>query len=309
MTCRTIRYIVGALASPLAVVALTVPASAAEPTGEYAVFKQCPLSLPFIDSCVYNLTTSGELKIGSNVTPISNPIVFQGGETRTVKITEEIVEGREGPEVVLHEEETRKFVPAANGETLSHSPQPVPGGLLGIVAPESLPLGLGATVNKLVTEGLAGVNATTELVGPAEYSFTKLASHEVGLVMPVRIHLENPALLGSACYIGSASEPITLHLSTGTTSPPPPNKPITGTPGEVEIKNNGKLIVSHNDSAVDNSFSVPVAHGCGGLVLSLVLDPAIDAKLGLPSAAGNNTAILNGTLEQASAGGVRESEK
>jgi hypothetical protein len=39
-----------------------------------------------------------------------------------------------------------------------------------------------------------------------------------------------------------------------------------------------------------------------------VLDPVIDLKLGLPSPAGKNKAILDGTLEQASAGAVEESE-
>jgi hypothetical protein len=234
------------------------------------------------------LTTSGEFKIKSTSTPITNPIVFQGGTIFNPAT----------------EEET--WYEAANGETLTHSPQPVPGGLLGIIAPESLPLELGKTINNLVSKGLGGVNATTELVGKPQYDFDNLASDSgIGLVMPVRLHLEN-VFLGSKCYIGSAGEPITLELTTGTTSPLPPNTPISGTHGVVEIKNEGNLIVAHEDSVVDNSFSVPVAMGCGGL-LAAVVDPAIDLKLGLPSAAGNNTAKFDGTLEQASATAVKES--
>jgi hypothetical protein len=279
-----------AAAAPLAALAVASPALAGEPTGEYAVFKQCPLAAPGVTSCVYSVTTSGKVQIGSTNTPITNPIIFQGGTIRDPAT------------------ETETWVEAANGETLSHSPQPVPGGLLGIIAPESLPLGLGQTINKLVSEGLAGVNATTELVGKPQYNFDHLANGiGVGLVLPVRIHLENPSLLGPACFIGSSGSPVTLKLTTGTTSPPPPNTPITGNPGTVEIKNEGKLVVSNNDSAVDNAFSVPEAHGCGGLLLSLVIDPAIDLKLGLPSAAGKNTAVLNGKLEQATAGAVKAS--
>jgi hypothetical protein len=49
------------------------------------------------------------------------------------------------------------------------------------------------------------------------------------------------------------------------------------------------------------------ATGCGG-IFSFLLDPIIDAKLGLPAAAGHNTAILTGTLKQAGAKKVRQSE-
>jgi hypothetical protein len=51
---------------------------------------------------------------------------------------------------------------------------------------------------------------------------------------------------------------------------------------------------------VDNSFSAPGATGCGGS-LSLIVDLAVDADVGLPAAAGSNTAIMNGGLEQTTA--------
>jgi hypothetical protein len=208
---------------------------------------------------------------------------------------------------VREPQESRKCIPAASDETLSHSPQPIPGGLLGVVAPESLPAALRERITEMTNAGLAGADTTTELVGPAEFSFDKVASKAVGLVMPTRIHLES-TLLGSECCIGSASEPITFRLTCGTTSRRRRiNRSISDSPGQVEVRSGGKLVIAHNDSAVDHLFSVPTASGCGGS-LSLALDHAIDAKLGLPSASGNNTAILNGTLEQASAGAVRESE-
>ena len=59
---------------------------------------------------------------------------------------------------------------------------------------------------------------------------------------------------------------------------------------------------------MDNAWSAPGAHGCGGFFLEGLIDPAINAALGLPSAAGHNTAILNGKLEDRF-GRSRESER
>ena len=53
---------------------------------------------------------------------------------------------------------------------------------------------------------------------------------------------------------------------------------------------------------------LPVAvEGCGG-IFSFLIDPIVDSKLGLPSAAGHNTAILKGTLKVAAAEAVKASE-
>jgi hypothetical protein len=108
--------------------------------------------------------------------------------------------------------------------------------------------------------------------------------------------------LGEACFIGSSASPITLSLTTGTTSPPEPNKPIHGTPGSHESREAGTLDVFNSDALVGNAFSVPVAAGCS-LYTSIV-----NAKLGLPSAAGRNTAIMSGTSKFAIAEAVRDSE-
>lgn len=285
---RIVLGLASAVAACFTALWLAPIAPAGEPTGEYAIFSDCPLSNPSLTACVYSETTSGEVKIGSTSTPISKTIVLQGGTIVNPTTKEET------------------WVEAADGNTLSKTPQEVPGGLLGIVAPESLPLELGKIVNKLVSEGLGGVTATTELVGTPQYNFLNLVNEKgIGVVLPVRLHLSN-VFLGGECFIGSNSEPITLKLTTGTTSPPAPNAPIKGTTGTVEIKNGGQLVLANGYSIVDNSFSVPVANGCGG-VLALLVDPAIDLKLGLPSAAGHNTARLNGNLAEASAVAVRQS--
>jgi hypothetical protein len=87
-----------------------------------------------------------------------------------------------------------------------------------------------------------------------------------------------------------------LHLTTGTTSPPPPNKPITGNPGKVSVNEAQTILTVGGNSLVDDSFAAPAAAGCGAL--PLVIDTVVDLQAGLPSAAGNNTAILNGSIAE-----------
>jgi hypothetical protein len=176
------------------------------------------------------------------------------------------------------------LVPASNGETLSKTALTVPGGLLGI-------------------EGLGGeVTATAELAGTVNLNVGKLLDAQgTAVSLPLQVKLDNP-LLGSSCLIGSSRNPVELELTTGTTNPPHPNKPITGSPGHLTLK--GGIQVVSGGSLVDNSFSVPGAEGCGGL-LFLLIDPAVDLAAGVPAAAGHNTAILSGTLETASASEVK----
>lgn len=80
---------------------------------------------------MYAQTTSGEFVVGNKKVPITKPITLQGG----LKVN---------PETGV-----ATFVEAADGNTLSKTPQKVPGGLIGI-------------------EGLGGeVTATAELAGLA----------------------------------------------------------------------------------------------------------------------------------------------
>lgn len=289
MYLKVTRWILTAFAAPIAVLVLmtvgsTPSAFAGEPTGEFAVFKECPFENPAAIGCVYNQTLSGEVKIGNSTVPITKAITLQAGIS--------------GPGPMLA---------AANGETLSHSPQPVPGGLVGLIECNKISEPVAKLACELVFENkLTGVNATTELVATPEWFAGNLYSASgVGVVLPLRVHLEN-ALLGSGCYIGSASEPVKFELTTGTTSPPSPNEPITGSRGTAEIKDEGGFVIDTGAKVVDNSFSVPGATGCGGL-LAPAIDAAIDLKLGLPSAAGNNTAILEGNLYEATKKLVKES--
>jgi hypothetical protein len=263
----------------------------ATPTGEYAVFAQCPLSDASLSACIYAKTESGEFVVGNEKVPITNPITLQGGFTEN------------------EETETLTFVGAANGETLTKSPQKVPGGLIGLVKCNEISNFIERIACELVFEnGATGVNATTELAAPASsigLNEANLLSEEgTALSLPVKVHLENP-FLGSECYVGTNSSPVVLNLTTGTTSPPAPNKPIKGSKGTESVNSEGTILTLSKNSLVNNSFAAPDSSGCGGL-FSFLIGPIVNSKLGLPAAAGHNTAILNGTLKQAGARRVRE---
>jgi hypothetical protein len=268
------------------------PAMAA-PKGEYAVFSDCPLSNPELNGCIVAHTESGSTTIGKQTVPIVNHQTLQGG----------FIENREtGAET---------FVGAADGNTLSKTPQKVPGGLTGLVNCTEISNFFERVACELVFEnGTTGVNATVELAAPASSIGLNENNLETesgtALTLPIKVKLEN-TFLGSECYIGSNSSPIVLHLTTGTTSPKAPNKPIKGKLGSLSSRASGNILVIKNNSLVDNTFGAPGATGCGG-IFSFLIDPIIDSKLGIPSAEGTNTAILNGSLEQTSASSARESE-
>jgi hypothetical protein len=293
---RVAKHKMVALSALAALLACLVSASSAlavehHPKGAYEKFKDCPLSNPAAEFCLFAKTESGEVVIGKKTVPIVSPITLQGG---------------------IHEvsEENDEFIAAEDGNTLSKSAQPVPGGLLGIMAPSFLPEFLRKQFEEFINKGITGVTATTELAGPAKaikLNLNHLIEAEgTALELPVKIKLDNP-FLGSKCFVGSNSNPILIDLTTGTTSPPKPNSPITGKVGEVSFEESFTIVKIANNSLVNNSFAAPTSEGCGG-IFSFLIDPAVNAELELPSAAGKNTAILNGTLNQAVAAAVKASE-
>jgi len=280
-----------AVAAPLA---MASPAMAEHhPTGNYAPFKYCPLSNKATELCTVANTNSGEFDVGKRSVPINKTITLQGG---------------------LHENEKTgelEFIAAEGAETLSKTALYVPGGLLNIVAPEWLNKEQKEKFEKTINEGITGVTATTELAAPAsaiKLNTTNLIFEEgVALQLPIKVKLGN-VFLGNECYVGSEASPIVLHLTTGTTSPPLPNKPIKGSAGALEILEEGNLVRLTGGSLVDNAWAAPGAHGCGGKLFEGIVDEAVNKELGLPAAAGENTAILKGNLEEAVASAVKASE-
>lgn len=277
---------------------LLVPASSASATltGPWVKFNKCPVANLSVSACVYAETTSGSFTVGNKTVPIKNPVVLKGG---SYPVNEEEAFG------------LQNFFAPTDGVTLSKSPQPVPGGLLGITAPSWWPTLLKELWEETINHGFTGVNATMELAGPA--SSVKLnpgnilTATGVALAMPVKVKLEN-SFFGNNCYIGSNSNPIKVNLTAGTTSPPPPNTPISGSSGEFEGLEEFQIIAQKNNKLVDNAFSAPGASGCGGFLFSWAVDPFVDSILGTPSAAGRNTAILQGTSYLGSAEYVRANQ-
>jgi hypothetical protein len=209
-------------------------------------FSDCPTTAPNVSGCVDVQNTSGNLDIkGFNVPLGATSLEIRGGITSA--------------------ETGFQFVPPTGTTGFFSRAVPVPGGLFGI-------------------EWLPGnsVLAITELAGsPSNIRFD--FAH-FGLSVPVKVRLVN-VLLGMDCHIGTNSHPVTLNLITGTTSPPPPNTPISGHVGRFEIAPPVVTVTETLD--VENSFAVPGATECG-LGLGLI-NTLVNLKLKLPSAAGNNS--------------------
>lgn len=292
-----------ATAMLVAVLAFAPAAWAIEPTGDFAVFKQCPRFTTGVTLCIYAETLGGEVTLHKQTVPIN------GDGKHAIKLQGGIVTPEEG--------EGELFVGALNGETLSKTPQKVPGGLAGLVDCTAIK-GSGAlellarrSCETAFENGATGVNAVTELAKPASEIIVNTAALESGegttLGLPVKVHLEN-TLLGSECYIGSSAHPLQLNFTVGTTSPAPPNKPISGKVGESEFKDELEFIHFPETVLVNNEFAAPEATGCGGLFAS-ILTPIVNEKIGLPSPDGLNTAIERNMVDIGGVPGVVASEK
>lgn len=236
-----------------------------------AQFANCPVNVPGVATCLFSSTTSTTFEIGSTTITSSVPTTLSLGLSYT----------KSGQPVAV--------LPDNGTQALQSPAVPVPGGLTGIGS-------LGG--------GELAVTATPQLVGLPTVSLANLlGGNGPGLTLPIDVLVGTPTgLLGSDCTLGEASDPIALNLTTGTTNPPSPNTPISGSPGTTSSTPQGLITVS-GMTLVDNSFAVPGADNCGTAGL---LDPVIDLQKGLPSAAGSNTAILAGSSYTAPAKLIRK---
>jgi hypothetical protein len=290
MRFLTQKLVAGGVTVALAamVFASTALAASHNPTGEFAQFGECPLNRVTLTDCVRSVSTGGAFKVGTKTVPLSNPVTLQGG-----------FEGG-SPDI--------EFYGAENGDTLSKTPQPVPGGLLGL-------LNCPAQTNPIIKglcevafeNGLTGVNAIVELTGPTKGltnidldTQNLLERKGTALGLPVKIRLENPTL-GSNCYIGSDKAPVQLKFTTGTSGS------LEGSKGTLSFNTEFTLITVSGAKLVDGTFAAPAATGCGGL-LSILVNPVLNAVLGLPSASGKNEATLEGNFQDAASSAVIESE-
>jgi hypothetical protein len=247
--------------------ALSPVANAAKPKPGFEQFTGCPS--PYTENtkiitCVHSIISSGHFNMGSKEVPIEKAITLTGG-----------VENAETVAPLLFNSEGG----------LSKAKQKVPGGVIGLT-------GLTWLLEFLGSEALT-LYATTELAGTPLVGGVQFAR------LPIKVHLEN-GVLGSKCYVGSTSEPIVLNLTTGTTSPPPPNKPISGKDPFLEFEEEKEIQLAKEGTFVDNSFAAPGANGCVLTLFGFIpisINGLVNSQSGLPAAAGTNETVQNFTDE------------
>jgi hypothetical protein len=257
--------LVSAIGTALTAGALLAPSAfAATPAEGYEAFAGCPSpeENPTITICITTRITGGHFQMGSKDVPITNPMTLSGGTNPDGEI----------------------FASPAGG--LSKAKQKVPGGVVGLT-------GLTWLLELFGSEALT-LYATTELAGKPGSPFAD------PITLPIRVHLEN-SLLGKNCYVGSFTDPIVLKLTTGTTSPPAPNEPISGHgPTSFEETENPFIARLKGAEFVDNSFAAPGANGCVLTLFGFIpisINGLVNSQSGLPAAAGTNETRQESDIE------------
>lgn len=262
------KLFVGLIAAVVGGLLLVPTAQAATPNPGFTQFAGCPSAAENINSeiCTRTVINGGYFQMGTKNVPITNPISIVAG-------TNGAFEG---------------FYTNSKGG-MSKSPQTVPGGVIGLTGLTWLLEFFG--VNAL------SLYATTELAGTPD-----LNPFAEPIEIPIKVHLETPSgVLGKNCYVGSTSNPIKLNLITGTTTPPAPNKPITGKAPKLEFLPSG-IILFDNGTFVDNSFAAPGASGCVLTLFGFIpisINGLVNTQSGLPAAAGTNATSQNFDIEAA----------
>lgn len=256
-----VRLLMAGVAAIAALAVLAPMASAKEPKPGYTQFAGCPSpeENAEVAACFRATIKSGHFQMGSKDVPIEKPMTLSGG----------------------WDPEFTKFSYNSKGG-LSPVKQKVPGGVIGLT-------GLTWLLEFLGSEALT-LYAVTELAGPV--------TGGDGINLPIKVHLIN-GVLGNNCYVGSTSNPIKLHLTTGTTAPPPPNKPITGKDPGFEVDGLG-IIHANGAVYVDNVFSAPGASGCVLTLFGFIpisINGLVNSQSGLPSPSGTNETIQNNDTE------------
>jgi hypothetical protein len=285
------RYGLLPAVTAIAVLAPLAPASANARSavtlrGNWAAFTRCPVD----DSAM--LAATGQKKNGSGSTALCVAADSPNGSVKLGNTTATTGDTNLQAGLVGNFSAGFSVVsPTAGG--LVAAPATIPGGLLGLICPSGIPV-ISAICQEIVNSPLNTVTAVVQPAGqPSNFNFAAGLSKGVPiLTLPVKIQLQNP-ILGSNCFLGSDSDPIVLKPENLVTPKVTTQRFNTnGTPN----RSKGVLerIVATGEQG-DNSFAVPGATGCGGLLANLV-DPILDAKEGLPSPAGSNSLVLDNAV-------------
>lgn len=261
MRSKHLGKLLGAVVTAALAVAVIAPAAqATTPAAGFTQYAGCPDPATesfgsHVQMCIYSTVKSGNFKMGSKNVPIEKAMTLSGGVNY----------------------EFENFVYNSKGG-LSKVKQKVPGGVIGLT-------GLTWLAEFLGIEALT-LYATTELAGQP------VLKGATDIELPIKVHLENSTgVLGPNCYVGSTSSPIKLHMITGTTAPPAPNKPITGKEPAFSYDGAKEVIHLDNGEYVDNSFSAPGASGCVLTLFGFIpisINGLVNSQSGLPAAAGTN---------------------
>jgi hypothetical protein len=255
------RLAAGAGAAALAVALMAPMAQAETPAPGYSQFAGCPSpksEIPGIATCLTSTINSGNLHLGNKETKITVPIKLSGGI------------GPEGGPIA-----------ASPAGGLSKSKQKVEGGVIGLT-------GLTWLAEFLGIEALT-LYATAELAG------IPTVKNIEDITLPLKVHLENTTgVLGSSCYIGSVSKPITLHLVTATSGK------LTGKSPTYVFNPATEVLKGTGGTFVDGTFTAPGANGCRLILFGFIpvsLDGTINLVSGLPAGSGTNYTSQNYEIE------------
>lgn len=306
---RHVRTLAACLIAALGFSAMAVASAyggtVKNPTESLGIYKNCPVNGVSAagrkaELCVFSATEAapegGAFTVGGITVPLEKQVQLQYGLA-------------ENPETG----EDEFVAPTDGAQAIAPTPEKVPGepiGHISLTQQEELgwPVALQYSYRLAQKKHAAKtVYETIEIAGiPVQNSTNIIFEEGVGVLAPVKIKGENKWLseLGDVCYIGSEEDPITQHLTTGTSVSPLTGESLKGSAGELRIFREGNAIYLTHSDLVDNTYAVPGA-SCTGPYSSYIT-AAIDKVFGIPAAAGASNTQLKGSLYESVAQLIKE---
>ncbi len=268
------------------------------PTESLKIYKNCPTTATGFEGlvCVYAQTEKGagggEYTVGGITVPLLKSVKLQYGLG--------IFYPESGEEDI--------YVAPTNGvEAITPTPELVPGTPIAHITPaEQEEMGWPATLKNKYKEGqkhhsVNKVYETIELAGIPETNRGNILFQEgTGVEAPIMIKGENKWLseLGDVCYIGSETNPIVQHLTSGSSTSPLTGETIKGEVFPISFFHE-YTDVAVPSILVDNTYPVPGA-SCTGPYATYIA-ATLDKEFGIPAVAGASKTELKGILYNADA--------